>query len=103
MPYEEGTRAGILLGCPSLDRWSREAEVEFEPRTSRLVNRALTNWPTSPPFRRILVAEDTRRTVYRQDPDIVVHSLLNCRNSDAKVLAFILWLNYVSPVRDYNI
>ncbi|KER26350.1 hypothetical protein T265_06395 [Opisthorchis viverrini] len=32
------TRAGILPGCPSLDRGSREAEVGFEPRTFRSVN-----------------------------------------------------------------
>ncbi|KER25654.1 hypothetical protein T265_06944 [Opisthorchis viverrini] len=32
------TTAGILPGCPSLDRGSREAEVGFEPRTFRSVN-----------------------------------------------------------------
>ncbi|KER32202.1 hypothetical protein T265_01636, partial [Opisthorchis viverrini] len=32
------TRAGILSGCPSLDRGSRVAEVGFEPRTFRSVN-----------------------------------------------------------------
>ncbi|KAG5445894.1 hypothetical protein CSKR_109643 [Clonorchis sinensis] len=36
MPPEGSTRAGILPGCPSLDRGSREAEVGFEPRTFRL-------------------------------------------------------------------
>ncbi|KER26428.1 hypothetical protein T265_06342 [Opisthorchis viverrini] len=35
MPHEGGTRARILPGSPSLDRGSREAEVEFEPRTFR--------------------------------------------------------------------
>ncbi|KER27456.1 hypothetical protein T265_05494 [Opisthorchis viverrini] len=35
VPSEESTRAGILPGCPSLDRGSREAEVGFEPRTLR--------------------------------------------------------------------
>ncbi|KER27580.1 hypothetical protein T265_05397 [Opisthorchis viverrini] len=35
MPHEGSTRAGILSGCPSLDRESREAEVEFESRTFR--------------------------------------------------------------------
>ncbi|KAG5441345.1 hypothetical protein CSKR_103221 [Clonorchis sinensis] len=35
MPPEGSTRAGILPGCPSLDRGSREAEVGFEPRTFR--------------------------------------------------------------------
>ncbi|KAG5450060.1 hypothetical protein CSKR_113375, partial [Clonorchis sinensis] len=38
MPPEGCTRAGILRGCPSLDRGSREAEVGFEPRTFRSVN-----------------------------------------------------------------
>ncbi|KER27956.1 hypothetical protein T265_05081 [Opisthorchis viverrini] len=37
-PPEGFTRAGILPGCPSLDRGSREAEVGFEPRTFRSVN-----------------------------------------------------------------
>ncbi|KER28290.1 hypothetical protein T265_04824 [Opisthorchis viverrini] len=37
-PLEGSTRAGILPGCPSLDRGSREAEVGFEPRTFRTVN-----------------------------------------------------------------
>ncbi|GAA52873.1 hypothetical protein CLF_109010 [Clonorchis sinensis] len=35
MPPERCTRAGILPGCPNLDRGSREAEVEFESRTFR--------------------------------------------------------------------
>ncbi|KAG5455056.1 hypothetical protein CSKR_109927 [Clonorchis sinensis] len=35
MPPEGCTRAGILPGCPSLDRGSRDAEVGFEPRTFR--------------------------------------------------------------------
>ncbi|KAG5447960.1 hypothetical protein CSKR_100924 [Clonorchis sinensis] len=35
---EGSTRAGILPGCPSLDRGSREAEFRFEPRTLRSVN-----------------------------------------------------------------
>ncbi|KAG5454672.1 hypothetical protein CSKR_104954 [Clonorchis sinensis] len=38
MPPEGSTRAGILPGCPSLDRGSREAEVGFEPRTFRSVS-----------------------------------------------------------------
>ncbi|GAA56361.1 hypothetical protein CLF_110705 [Clonorchis sinensis] len=38
MPPEGSTRAGILPGCPSLDRGSREAEVGFETRTFRSVN-----------------------------------------------------------------
>ncbi|KER21322.1 hypothetical protein T265_10325 [Opisthorchis viverrini] len=42
MPPEGSTRAGILPGCPSLDRGSRVAEVGFEPRTFRLVIRTLT-------------------------------------------------------------
>ncbi|KAG5452617.1 hypothetical protein CSKR_100442, partial [Clonorchis sinensis] len=38
MPPEASTRAGILRGCPSLDRGSREAEVwwNLEPRTFRV-------------------------------------------------------------------
>ncbi|KAG5453453.1 hypothetical protein CSKR_100533 [Clonorchis sinensis] len=36
MPPEGSTRAGILPGCPSLDRGSREAELGFEPWTFRL-------------------------------------------------------------------
>ncbi|KAG5446073.1 hypothetical protein CSKR_103847 [Clonorchis sinensis] len=32
MPPKGSTRAGILPGCPSLDRGGREAEVGFEPR-----------------------------------------------------------------------
>ncbi|KER30077.1 hypothetical protein T265_03444 [Opisthorchis viverrini] len=36
MPPEGSKRAGILLGCPSLDRGSREVEVRFAPRTSGL-------------------------------------------------------------------
>ncbi|GAA55567.1 hypothetical protein CLF_108343 [Clonorchis sinensis] len=35
MPREGSTRAGILPGCPSLDKGSRETEVGFEPRTFR--------------------------------------------------------------------
>ncbi|KER32102.1 hypothetical protein T265_01725 [Opisthorchis viverrini] len=35
MPPEESKKAGILLGCSSLDRGIREAEVGFEPRTFR--------------------------------------------------------------------
>ncbi|KAG5442301.1 hypothetical protein CSKR_109882 [Clonorchis sinensis] len=35
MPSEGSMRAGILPGCPSLDRGSREAEVGFQPRTFR--------------------------------------------------------------------
>ncbi|KAG5446287.1 hypothetical protein CSKR_110327 [Clonorchis sinensis] len=38
MPQEGSTKAGILPGCPSLDRGSREAEVGFEPRAFRSVN-----------------------------------------------------------------
>ncbi|KER23969.1 hypothetical protein T265_08265 [Opisthorchis viverrini] len=38
MSPEGSTRAGILSGCPSLDRGIREAEVGFEPRTCRSVN-----------------------------------------------------------------
>ncbi|KER25423.1 hypothetical protein T265_07105 [Opisthorchis viverrini] len=38
MPPEGSTRAGILPGCPSIDRRSREAEVGFEPRTFWSVN-----------------------------------------------------------------
>ncbi|KER21882.1 hypothetical protein T265_14990, partial [Opisthorchis viverrini] len=38
MPPKGCTRAGILPGCPSLGRRSREAEVKFEPRTFRSVN-----------------------------------------------------------------
>ncbi|KER20304.1 hypothetical protein T265_11113 [Opisthorchis viverrini] len=38
MPPEGSTRARILLGRPSLDRGSREAEVGFEPRTFWSVN-----------------------------------------------------------------
>ncbi|KAG5452497.1 hypothetical protein CSKR_103297 [Clonorchis sinensis] len=37
-PPEGSMRAGILPGCPSLDRGSREAEVGFEPRIFRSVN-----------------------------------------------------------------
>ncbi|KER22520.1 hypothetical protein T265_14830, partial [Opisthorchis viverrini] len=36
--HEGGTEAGILPGCPSLDRGSRVSEVGFEPRTFRSVN-----------------------------------------------------------------
>ncbi|GAA49842.1 hypothetical protein CLF_103669, partial [Clonorchis sinensis] len=35
MPPKGSTGAGILPGCPSLDRGSREAGVGFEPRTFR--------------------------------------------------------------------
>ncbi|KER28408.1 hypothetical protein T265_04723 [Opisthorchis viverrini] len=35
---EEGTRAGILPGCASLDRGSREAEVGFKPRTFQSID-----------------------------------------------------------------
>ncbi|KAG5445103.1 hypothetical protein CSKR_104003, partial [Clonorchis sinensis] len=38
MLSEGSTRAGILPGCPSLDRGSREAEVGFEPQTFRSVD-----------------------------------------------------------------
>ncbi|KAG5448290.1 hypothetical protein CSKR_110459 [Clonorchis sinensis] len=38
MPPMGNTRAGMLPGCPSLDRGSREAEVGFEPWTFWLVN-----------------------------------------------------------------
>ncbi|KAG5446565.1 hypothetical protein CSKR_114390 [Clonorchis sinensis] len=33
MPPKGSTKAGILPGCPSLDRGSREIEVGFEPQT----------------------------------------------------------------------
>ncbi|KER32128.1 hypothetical protein T265_12856, partial [Opisthorchis viverrini] len=35
MPLERRPGAGILPGCPSLDRRSRDAEVGFEPQTFR--------------------------------------------------------------------
>ncbi|KAG5441692.1 hypothetical protein CSKR_103172 [Clonorchis sinensis] len=38
MPLEGSTGAGILPGCPSLDRGSRKAEVGFEPQTFRSIN-----------------------------------------------------------------
>ncbi|KAG5453899.1 hypothetical protein CSKR_108574, partial [Clonorchis sinensis] len=38
MSREGSTRAGILPGCPSLDRRIREAEVGFETRTFRSVD-----------------------------------------------------------------
>ncbi|KER26429.1 hypothetical protein T265_06344 [Opisthorchis viverrini] len=38
MPPEGCTKAGILPGCPNLDRGSRGAEVGFEPRTLWSVN-----------------------------------------------------------------
>ncbi|KAG5453153.1 hypothetical protein CSKR_106980 [Clonorchis sinensis] len=38
MPPEGSARAGILPGCPSLDRGSREAQVGFEPWTFRSLN-----------------------------------------------------------------
>ncbi|KAG5452728.1 hypothetical protein CSKR_102158 [Clonorchis sinensis] len=44
MPPEGSTRAGILPGCPSLDRGSREAEVGFEPQTFRSVNSCSNHW-----------------------------------------------------------
>ncbi|GAA53566.1 ATP-binding cassette transporter [Clonorchis sinensis] len=43
MPPEGSTRAGILPGCPSLDRGSREAEAGFEPRTFRSVRKPLAH------------------------------------------------------------
>ncbi|KER24516.1 hypothetical protein T265_07830 [Opisthorchis viverrini] len=39
MPSEGSTRAGILPGCPSLDRGSRVAEVGPEPRTFRMMEK----------------------------------------------------------------
>ncbi|KER29032.1 hypothetical protein T265_04220 [Opisthorchis viverrini] len=39
LPPEESTMAGILPGCPSLYKGSREAEVGFEPRTFRSSSR----------------------------------------------------------------
>ncbi|KER22241.1 hypothetical protein T265_09609 [Opisthorchis viverrini] len=48
MPPEGSTRAGILPGCPSLDRESREAEFGSEPRTSRSVVRGLNPTSASP-------------------------------------------------------
>ncbi|KER22850.1 hypothetical protein T265_09126 [Opisthorchis viverrini] len=44
MPPEGCTRVGILPGCPSLDRGSREAEVGFEPWTFRSVNSRSNPW-----------------------------------------------------------
>ncbi|KER25991.1 hypothetical protein T265_06683 [Opisthorchis viverrini] len=38
MPPEGSTRAGILPGCPSLDRGNRDAEIRFKPRIFRPVN-----------------------------------------------------------------
>ncbi|KER28900.1 hypothetical protein T265_04364 [Opisthorchis viverrini] len=38
MPPGGSTRAGILPGCPSLDRGSRVPNVGFEPRTFRSIN-----------------------------------------------------------------
>ncbi|KER33740.1 hypothetical protein T265_12532 [Opisthorchis viverrini] len=43
MPREGSTRAGMLPGCPSLDRGSREAEVGPEPQTFRSVNSRSTH------------------------------------------------------------
>ncbi|KER29541.1 hypothetical protein T265_03841 [Opisthorchis viverrini] len=37
MPHEGSTRAGILPGCPSLDRERRDAEVGFETRRFRTI------------------------------------------------------------------
>ncbi|KAG5452908.1 hypothetical protein CSKR_107455 [Clonorchis sinensis] len=42
MSFKGSTTAGILPGCPSLDRGSREAEVGFEPRTFYLAQAAET-------------------------------------------------------------
>ncbi|KER31962.1 hypothetical protein T265_01895 [Opisthorchis viverrini] len=39
MPPEGSTRARILPGCSSLDRGSRVAEVGFEPRTFRAMEK----------------------------------------------------------------
>ncbi|KAG5446665.1 hypothetical protein CSKR_112978 [Clonorchis sinensis] len=38
MPPEGSTRAGMLPGCPSLDKDSRETEIGFEPRKFWSVN-----------------------------------------------------------------
>ncbi|KER29543.1 hypothetical protein T265_03842 [Opisthorchis viverrini] len=38
MPRDGSARAGILSGCPSLDRGSREAKVGFESQTFRSIN-----------------------------------------------------------------
>ncbi|KER26838.1 hypothetical protein T265_05972 [Opisthorchis viverrini] len=62
VPPEERTRAVILLGCPSLDSRSREAEVGFKPRTLRSANTVvvsvacLLHKPNGfdSPFRRLL-------------------------------------------------
>ncbi|KAG5441004.1 hypothetical protein CSKR_101233 [Clonorchis sinensis] len=48
MPIEGSMRAEIRLGCPSLDRKSRQAEVGFEPRTFRSLIPALTTEPSRP-------------------------------------------------------
>ncbi|KER22499.1 hypothetical protein T265_14836, partial [Opisthorchis viverrini] len=41
MPPEGSTSVGVLPGCPSLDRGSREAEVGFEPRTFQFLHRTM--------------------------------------------------------------
>ncbi|KER20047.1 hypothetical protein T265_11310 [Opisthorchis viverrini] len=41
MPLEGSTRVRILPGCPSLDSWSRNAEVGFEARTCRWTGKGL--------------------------------------------------------------
>ncbi|KAG5446464.1 hypothetical protein CSKR_105821, partial [Clonorchis sinensis] len=43
MPSEGSTRVGILPGCPSPPRGSREAESGFEPRTFRSVHSRSTH------------------------------------------------------------
>ncbi|KAG5455256.1 hypothetical protein CSKR_106438, partial [Clonorchis sinensis] len=48
MPPEGSTRAGILPGCPSLDRGSREAVVGFEPRTFCSVNSQFISYKMEP-------------------------------------------------------
>ncbi|KER27564.1 hypothetical protein T265_05383 [Opisthorchis viverrini] len=63
MPPEGCTRAGILPGCPNLDRGSREAEVGFEPRTLRLATELSWGRETGARWPKWLEREFTDRKV----------------------------------------
>ncbi|KER27862.1 LOW QUALITY PROTEIN: hypothetical protein T265_13696 [Opisthorchis viverrini] len=98
MPPKGSTRAGILPGCPRLDRGSREAEVGFEPRTSRSVN-SLSNYfgHLSPNFRHSYFLHGTYPSFLHpsaepnsDDADEIPATSISCQSSTPNSVE-ILW------------
>ncbi|KAG5446923.1 hypothetical protein CSKR_113874 [Clonorchis sinensis] len=73
------TRAGILPGCPSLDRGNREAEVGFEPRTCRSVSSRSNHLGHLGPCRK------ERNSVEAKAILIIIDSMTSVFNTDASL------------------